>query len=183
MKRIVWCTAGLIALMMAVAPMRDDGRSFAQQHAVIPFGRSIATSNPSNCTQGEFNFRYDLPALYGCSAADTWSNLTGGGSSTPSLDSQYRGIGQNTVASFGVSWGTDGRVTAECPTLTNTLYSGHLSFADSDLPNSCYDISKLMKWVRQRFAPQHVSYATAGHDGGRIGAVDPIAIIGGVLAQ
>jgi hypothetical protein len=49
--------------------------------------------------------------------------------------------------------------------------------------NSCYDISKLMKWVRQGFAPQNASYATAGHDGGRIGAVDPIAIMGGVLAQ
>lgn len=46
--------------------------------------------------------------------------------------------------------------------------------------NSCYDITKLLNWVRQGFAPQNVAFATAGHDGGRIGAVQPVAILGAV---
>jgi len=48
-----------------------------------------------------------------------------------SLDQQYRGICQNTVGSFGVSFGTDASVSVgTCPSLTNVV-TGQLSFADS----------------------------------------------------
>jgi len=49
--------------------------------------------------------------------------------------------------------------------------------------NACYDIAKLINWVRQGFAPQRVEYATGGSDGARIGAVQPVAIMGAAVAQ
>lgn len=49
--------------------------------------------------------------------------------------------------------------------------------------NPNYNIHDLINWVKQGFAPQILSFATSGHDGGRIGAVPVIAIMGGVTAQ
>ena len=39
-------------------------------------------------------------------------------------------------------------------------------------------IQDLHHWVRQGFAPRNLKFATGGHDGGRIGAVDPVPMFG-----
>lgn len=57
----------------------------------------------------------------------------GGGSTTTGLDQQYRGITQNTVAGFGLSWGTDGTVTPANHTGSNVLWSS-LDMSDSGTP-------------------------------------------------
>jgi hypothetical protein len=79
---------------------------------------------------GALIVRKDLPALKFCNDSLVATAFPGGASSTWQ-GAQYRGICQNTVGSFGVSWGTDGSVTAAtCPSLTNVT-TGQLSFADS----------------------------------------------------
>ena len=44
-----------------------------------------------------------------------------------------------------------------------------------------YAISEVVNWIRQGFAPRNLKYATAGHDGGRIGAVQPVLMFGMVV--
>lgn len=39
-------------------------------------------------------------------------------------------------------------------------------------------VADVRNWVRQGFAPRNLRYAASGHDGGRIGAVTPIAMFG-----
>lgn len=44
-----------------------------------------------------------------------------------------------------------------------------------------YAISEVVNWIRQGFAPRNLKYATSGHDGGRIGAVQPRIMFGAVV--
>lgn len=47
--------------------------------------------------------------------------------------------------------------------------------------DSRYAIAEVYNWIRQGFAPRNLKYATSGHDGGRIGAVDPRIMFGVVV--
>lgn len=47
--------------------------------------------------------------------------------------------------------------------------------------NPRYAITEVLNWIRQGFAPRNLKYATSGHDGGRIGAVDPRIMFGAVV--
>lgn len=44
-----------------------------------------------------------------------------------------------------------------------------------------YAIAEVYNWIRQGFAPRNLKYATSGHDGGRIGAVQPRIMFGAVV--
>lgn len=43
--------------------------------------------------------------------------------------------------------------------------------------NTCYTIADVIAWVKAGYAPQNVRMATAGHDGGRVGAIAPRQLV------
>jgi len=89
-QRNVVCGLSLLLVAgLANAQTQVDLRSQSKKidFSGAPFTRPVKTGTvlPSNCSVGELFFRMDASPggnLYGCTAADTWSQLAGGGSSS-----------------------------------------------------------------------------------------------------
>lgn len=89
-QRTVVCGLSLLlAAGLAKAQTKVDLRSQSKSvdFSGAPFTRPVKTGAflPSNCAVGELFFRIDASPggnLYGCTAANTWSQLGGGGGSS-----------------------------------------------------------------------------------------------------
>jgi hypothetical protein len=90
-RNVVCGLSLLLAAVLANAQTQVDLRSQSKNidFSAAPFTRPVKTGTvlPSNCSVGELFFRINASPggnLYGCTAADTWSQLAGdvGGSSS-----------------------------------------------------------------------------------------------------
>jgi hypothetical protein len=87
-RNVVCGLSLLLAAVLANAQTQVDLRSQSKNidFSAAPFTRPVKTGTvlPSNCSVGELFFRINASPggnLYGCTAADTWSQLGGGSSS------------------------------------------------------------------------------------------------------